>query len=300
MLQTIDTFIHCHLMKKLSAIFYLLLKPIAHITDESRRRTLILGFIAVVAAFFTGIIDFFHQLAISTLLDFLLATGFSILVLIDYKQWNINVKIGYLLVFNVFISLEVFVEGVATASYMYFFVAIVSMAFMLNKKGRSDPYIPYYLAFIALSYILCIYYAPQKSQLEIISDSLAREIFITNGITVIVLLSMFTYVGVKMEKDIRLALSIEKNRAEAHETKVLLQNTHLKEIAFMSAHSLRSPLTNILSISKLINIDAITSERDKLLIQHLRSSSLELDRVIHEIVAKTASANEKDNTDFVI
>ena len=204
------------------------------------------------------------------------------------------------MVFNFFVVLEVFAEGLATATYLFFFVGIVSMAFMLDNKGKSDPNIRYYLLFIVICFIGCIYFAPEKSSYEFISTSLAREMFITNCITVVTLISVFTYVGVRMEKEVRSALLNQKNMVEAHEAKILVQNIHLREIAFMSAHSLRSPLTNVMSISNLINVDAITSERDKLLIQHLKQTSLELDKVIHDIVGKTTSAMGEEDSDFII
>lgn len=287
-------------MNVLARMYNLILKPIAHVTEEYRRRTLLLGMIAITASISTAIADFSHNMKISTFLDLMLAVSFSILVLIDFKKWNFNVKIGYLLVFNIFITLEVFVEGLATATYLFYFVAIVSMGFLLDKNGNSDPHIRYYVAVIALSFLGTICFAPEKGTYEVISDELAREIFVSNCIMVAVLVSIFTLVGVKMEKDVKVALIKQKSKAEKHEAKISVQNVHLKEIAFMSAHSLRSPLTNIMSISKMINVESITSEKDKLLIEHLRRSSLELDKVIHDIVAKTNTARGDSDNDFMI
>ena len=287
-------------MNVLARMYNLILKPIAHVTEEYRRRTLLLGMIAITASISTAIADFSHNMKISTFLDLMLAASFSILVLIDFKKWNFNVKIGYLLVFNIFITLEVFVEGLATATYLFYFVAIVSMGFLLDKNGNSDPHIRYYIAVIALSFLATICFAPEKGTYEVISDALAREIFVSNCIMVAVLVSIFTLVGVKMEKDVKIALIKQKSKAEKHEAKISVQNVHLKEIAFMSAHSLRSPLTNIMSISKMINVESITSEKDKLLIEHLRRSSLELDKVIHDIVAKTNTARGDSDNDFMI
>ena len=72
-------------MNLFSAVFTLAQKPIAHITDEYRRRTLILGMIAISASLFTGITDLMWHLAISATLDFLLAIYFTVLFILDYK-----------------------------------------------------------------------------------------------------------------------------------------------------------------------------------------------------------------------
>jgi hypothetical protein len=50
----------------------------------------------------------------------------------------------------------------------------------------------------------------------------------------------------------------------------------------------------------MINIDSIATERDRQLIIHLQNSSLELDKVIHHIVAKTSTAMEDADNEFVI
>lgn len=287
-------------MNVLTRIYSLILKPIAHVTEEYRRRTLLLGIIAVLASLFTTITDLSHNMKVSASLDLMLAASFAFLIFIDFMKWNFNVKIGYLLVFNVFITLEVFAEGLATGTYLFYFVAIVSMGFLLDNEGNSDRHIRYYIVVIALSFLSTICLAPEKSSYEVISEQLTREIFITNCIMVAVLVSIFTLIGVKMEKDVKLALIKQKIKAENHEKQISSQNIHLKEIAFMTAHSLRSPLTNIMSISNMIDIEAIPSERDKLLIKHLRHSSLELDKVIHDIVAMTNSARGEGDIDYII
>lgn len=65
-----------------------------------------------------------------------------------------------------------------------------------------------------------------------------------------------------------------------------LQNKQLMEIAWMQAHVVRSPLARIMSIIELLKSDTENGE-NKLLLEHLLSSALELDEQIRLICQKS-------------
>lgn len=60
------------------------------------------------------------------------------------------------------------------------------------------------------------------------------------------------------------------------------KNAKLREYAFMNAHNVRGPLTNILSLTDLLNTLGIEGE-ERELIKHLQASAEKLDKVIHDI-----------------
>jgi len=71
------------------------------------------------------------------------------------------------------------------------------------------------------------------------------------------------------------------------------QNKQLRDIARMNAHEIRKPLTNILGLIHLVELEHkpfLTNEANSL-IDHLKSSSTELDVVIRKIVETAAGAN---------
>ena len=274
---------------KLSGFFNRILKPISSKGNQSRQRTLIFGSLATLASVIVSISDFSRHLPISSALGGVLSCFFALFVLLDYKEINLNIKTAFLVTFNVFTILKCFAEGLASGGYMLFFVAIVIIAFLMEEDGKHDRNAKLYIAITILSFLTCIFFCPQISVYQAISTGVLHQMFVFNAVVTVVFLSIFTYLGINMEKQVRLALLQEKEKAETNQAKVVVQNNHLKDIAFMSAHSVRAPLTNIMSIAQLINVDAIQSERDKLLITHLKSSAAELDSVVHDIVDKTSS-----------
>jgi tetratricopeptide (TPR) repeat protein len=60
------------------------------------------------------------------------------------------------------------------------------------------------------------------------------------------------------------------------------QNTYLEKYAFITSHELRAPVARILGIINLMEKDISPSEQ-KLLFEHLKKSSAELDSIIHTI-----------------
>ena len=63
----------------------------------------------------------------------------------------------------------------------------------------------------------------------------------------------------------------------------------LKEIAQISSHDLRGPVTSILGLINLFDPDK--TEENKQVIEYLTYATKELDEVIHTIVAKTLEAD---------
>ena len=60
------------------------------------------------------------------------------------------------------------------------------------------------------------------------------------------------------------------------------QNKKLAEYAFINSHLLRAPLARMLSVSQLIEIE-IDTKKHKNLILNLKSSALEMDKIVHKI-----------------
>lgn len=75
------------------------------------------------------------------------------------------------------------------------------------------------------------------------------------------------------------------------EIEILVQNNKLKEIAQISSHELRRPVTSILGLISLFNRQNLADENNGVIIDYLQKASEELDEVIHSIVAKTLEAD---------
>ncbi|MFC5283974.1 PAS domain-containing protein [Pedobacter alpinus] len=82
-------------------------------------------------------------------------------------------------------------------------------------------------------------------------------------------------------------ISILKER----EIEIIKQNNKLKEIAQISSHDLRRPVTSILGLISLFNTNNLADVNNNLVIDYLQKATKELDDVIHTIVAKTLEAD---------
>jgi PAS domain S-box-containing protein len=79
---------------------------------------------------------------------------------------------------------------------------------------------------------------------------------------------------------------IESKRSEAH---VAEQNKRLQDIASISSHTIRRPVATILGLVSLFDRNNLTNPLNKEIIEHLNTTSMELDDVIHMIVEKTVN-----------
>ena len=84
-------------------------------------------------------------------------------------------------------------------------------------------------------------------------------------------------------KSCRIVIATDITERVNHLEKIQHQNTKLKEIAYMQAHVIRSPLSNIMGLTDLIRTEFSQFENDDMFIS-LQTSAQELDRVIHEII----------------
>ena len=71
------------------------------------------------------------------------------------------------------------------------------------------------------------------------------------------------------------------------QTKLLQQNTQLREIAQLSSHELRGPVASILGLVSLFDKNNQDRDLNNKIIENLKTSAGDLDKVIHQIVKKT-------------
>ena len=263
-------------------------------TRQSRKRTLVFGCLGLFACLVVATVNVFRHLFVSASLVYTLAFVLGIILFLDYKSVKHIIKPAYVFSFNVFTTIIVFAEGLGPAGYLFFLVFLVALAFLLDNSGKSDPKILYYLVFTALCFSFCIIECPQEGMFQYIPEKLKHKMFIFNSITVIILISVFTYIGINLEKKIREALLIEKNKAQKQSEQINEQNKQLREIAFMSSHSVRMPVTNILGLTKMLETLQNDPEKEVKIKHYLRKSAEELDAVLHEIINKTASIDIKE------
>lgn len=76
----------------------------------------------------------------------------------------------------------------------------------------------------------------------------------------------------------------DRKRAE---NKIIEQNFQLREIARMQSHEVRRPLSNILGLSYIMENHDVSDDKHKYILDKLKESADELDKVVHKIVNST-------------
>ncbi|MDB5190861.1 MAG: sensor histidine kinase [Segetibacter sp.] len=84
-------------------------------------------------------------------------------------------------------------------------------------------------------------------------------------------------------------------KRKLYEERIEAQNKKLKEIAFITSHTLRSPLANILGLVNVLDRNNPLSEVNKQVIDNIKISAEELDVVIRNIVDRTVKLEVEEN-----
>ncbi|MEC3966228.1 response regulator [Flagellimonas halotolerans] len=93
--------------------------------------------------------------------------------------------------------------------------------------------------------------------------------------------------------DARLVLANDVTEKYNHIQTIEAQNARLREIAWTQSHIVRAPLSRILGIINLLEIEEGYSQDLKYLLEQLKKSGKEMDMVIQDIVERTAQIDGK-------
>ncbi len=77
-----------------------------------------------------------------------------------------------------------------------------------------------------------------------------------------------------------------------YERKIEQQNQKLKDIASITSHQVRVPLANILGLAEVLDNDDPMSSSNRQIIEHIKTSALQLDQAIINMVQQTIQAND--------
>jgi PAS domain S-box-containing protein len=87
-------------------------------------------------------------------------------------------------------------------------------------------------------------------------------------------------------KKVRMITTTDISKQVAFTAAIQQQNEKLREIAYIQSHVIRLPLTRIMSISELINLE-YHGQADPELLNYLNVSTAELDSVIRDVVSRS-------------
>jgi PAS domain S-box-containing protein len=78
------------------------------------------------------------------------------------------------------------------------------------------------------------------------------------------------------------------------EKRIRISEKKLDDIAFINAHEVRAPLASILGLVNLLDFENV-SEESKLILNHLKKSSNELERIIHKVAESSYISEANSN-----
>lgn len=253
------------------------------------RRLIYFGVVALTVILGTGITNHIRGLWLSAWLLYTFAVVIGIIMLLDYWGYSRFKNTSVVVAVNLFLCSITTVEGLNAGAYLYIIPTIFALVFMLGNTREYRAEVIGYFVISVLSFATTILLVPNSSSWQKISDDVYRKMFTTNAIAVVVLCAVFAYIGIYFERKVYERLINERNKARHQEQMIREQNGYLREIAFMSSHTVRAPLSNILGLAALMR--DIPNDPDTFLLvkEGIATAAHDLDKAIHHMVSKTGN-----------
>lgn len=253
------------------------------------RRLIYFGVVALTVILGTGITNHIRGLWVSALLLYAFAVVIGFIMLLDYWGFSRFKNTSVVITVNLFLCSITTVEGLNAGAYLYIIPTIFALVFMLGNTREYRAEVIGYFVISVLSFGATILFVPNSSSWQKISDDIYRKMFTTNAIAVVVLCAVFAYIGIYFERKVYERLINERNKARHQEQMIREQNGYLREIAFMSSHTVRAPLSNILGLAALMR--DIPNDPDTFLLvkEGMATAAHDLDKAIHHMVSKTGN-----------
>lgn len=252
---------------------------------EKSKRTLRFGAIALFVMLLNALLDFIRGLPVSGVLILMLTLCVCLILFIIYKGHTKGAITAIVFTVNPFLVMIAFAEGLKTGGYLFILPLLFALAFLMNNMRFDVAWMAVYFFVTTFSFCVCIFFCSDISNWQHITSKQYSDMFTINSILVVCLCAAFAFTGSYFEKKYEAALMAAKDKAELQEKKIKGQHANLQQIAFLNAHIIRSPLSNIMALTSLINAEEITNSKEKEMIEHLQTSAHRLDDAIREIVA---------------
>jgi len=253
------------------------------------RRLVYFGAVALTVILGTGIVNHSRGLWLSAYLLYAFAIAITVIMVMDYHGFSRFKNASVVVTVNAFLYAITMVEGLKAGGYLFIIPTIFALVFMLGNTREYKAEVVGYFVISVVSFAAAIVFIPEKSNWQNISEAIYVKMFTTNAIAVVVLCAVFAYIGIYFERQVYERLVNEKNKAKHQEQMIREQNGYLREIAFMSSHTVRAPLSNILGLAALMRDVPNDPETHSLVMDGIQNSAKDLDNAIHHMVSKTGN-----------
>lgn len=216
---------------------------------NSTSRLTYFGIVAITVILSIAFVNHSRGLELSASILYYFAGAILMIMLLSKLGYTRFLNAGVVIVVNFFLTLVSLAEGLKTGGYLFIIPTIFALVFMLGNTREYRAEVIAYFTISILCFAFSVLYIPERSSWQDISDEIYLKMFTTNALAVVVLCALFAYIGIYFERQVYANLVDEKNKAEQQEKMIREQNTNLRDIAFMSSHTVRAPLSNILGLT---------------------------------------------------
>jgi len=154
---------------------------------------------------------------------------------------------------NIFLLIFHFTEGFRLGSYLYFFPFLFALPFLISSNRYTKEVLAYFVITV-VSFCICIFFSPNESQWQSLTEEQYNTLFYMNCISSIVLSTLFSYLGIYFDRKYSKALLKQKSRTEEA---MKSRSQFLSQMG----HELRTPMNGIIGATNLLGGQKITPEQ---------------------------------------
>lgn len=209
----------------------------------------------------------------------------SINLLLYKKDIIKDAGFGSTIIANIFIASGVALTGLKAGAYVYFFAFFIALPFIVNTSKPYRNKLIFYYVLTSLTFISCLIFVPQTTNLQPISESQYKILFFVNCSASLLMALAFSYKGLLFTQSYVLALVEQKTKAE-----------HLNvELIANSAKTLEQTKT-LLQLNEVL---LEQSETLQTLSEELQAQSNDLAKANEKLTLERERANEANETKSV-
>ncbi|HEX6913973.1 MAG TPA: ATP-binding protein [Chitinophagaceae bacterium] len=216
-----------------------------HDIKETVKRTARFGYIAMLFATISIVTNLTYGNYLSAALVGGLLFSLTVILVLNQRGLFTVSKVFTVLSLNAFLTLIAFSEGLKSGGYLFFIPLLTVLPYLIHNHDRYLEELSAYLAITIACFCGCIFYCPEQSAIQVITDDIYARMFLNNSLSVILISASYAIIGLFMERRYVETIIRQKKKTEeaAQARSRFLSNM---------GHELRTPLNGIIGVSNLL------------------------------------------------
>lgn len=248
----------------------------AHDIKETIKRTARFGYIAIFFAVLSIITNLMYGNVISALLVLGMIVCIVLIMALNFRGFFTAAKIFTVFSLNGFLTVIAFFEGLRSGGYLFFIPLLTVLPYLIDNHDRYLEELSAYLTVTVACFCACIFYCPEYSNWQSISEDVYARMFLNNTLSVILISASFAIMGLFNERRYVETIIRQKRRTE---------EAAQARSRFLSSmgHELRTPLNGIIGVSNLLEKEASLPHQEEYL-NILKYCSDHMLRLVNDIL----------------